>query len=780
MCKKCRSIDLFKGGTFIKDKESIIVLENQLYLIRFLSNLLVKKYQITICKTFEECENLVGSGQMKVVLIDYFMAQQEDYARLKKLLSLTLDCGVIIIADRTDQLNVKSALKKYPVVLTVDKPAQQYQLLYCIKKAQKLLLEKFPRAGEGAQPPEGASGYTRVQIDISYRLTVSHSLEPLKATARKIGRHFLEVTCVKPLERGTEVIFTLKGEGIPLNVVQKGVTGHKKEPYRLNLASSQSSELFEMFRDEFLDVDHQGQLVQADDPDIFEKARDPEMPPSVAVIDDDATMCKLIHTVLKQAGVERVDTFTSGKEAWDKMQEFQYDFIIQDWIIPDLQGLALINRFRQSKLYSLVPDLVISGIVSKQDFRIIGDFQLTDFVEKPLQGREVVKIVSRLYTESVWYRTQEEKIYRFLENLSGALDPKEVMAFIAKSPNPPKLAMIVGRVLKNNNNLQAAEMVFRIALKNKQTALMAMNELGKIFLKTGRPKEAQKVLEKAMSVSPENVERLCNLGDICLEQMDFVKAGRYFETALEHDAGNAKAQSGQRLIRGLNQYLGQTESIPKNFASLLNACGVSMTRVGKYTEGIEHYKNALKHIDDDILKAKLCFNLGFAFYRWGKPIKAMSWIEKAKKLDPEFEKADKYVAILDHKLTQSGQADPSLRVRVDEELDWDEFTEEEFNTIQAMEIQPQPTTDQIIDEEAQKRQDLTDSCQQIELYFEMLSTFGVYSKSQIPFLHKLLQKHGASQFSKAISLAIRNKFTSVYQIANVIEEDLKYTPSGGQ
>ena len=60
----------------------------------------------------------------------------------------------------------------------------------------------------------------------------------------------------------------------------------------------------------------------------------------------------------------------------------------------------------------------------------------------------------------------------------------------------------------------------------------------------------------------------------------------------------------------------------------------------KFEEGMEHYKSALKYVEQSVMQARLAFNLGLGYMRWKKPEKATEWLEKSATLGgSEFSKA---------------------------------------------------------------------------------------------------------------------------------------------
>jgi DNA-binding NtrC family response regulator len=70
--------------------------------------------------------------------------------------------------------------------------------------------------------------------------------------------------------------------------------------------------------------------------------------PTVLVIDDEAGIRKLLTTVLNENGYD-ADSAENGAEAIRKTSEKRYDIALIDIILPDLSGVELLTRFKETR-----------------------------------------------------------------------------------------------------------------------------------------------------------------------------------------------------------------------------------------------------------------------------------------------------------------------------------------------------------------------------------------------------------------------------------------------
>jgi CheY-like chemotaxis protein len=67
------------------------------------------------------------------------------------------------------------------------------------------------------------------------------------------------------------------------------------------------------------------------------------LPGSILIVEDDHSIRRLVKMVLDREGY-RVDTAADGVEAINKVKEGDYDVIVLDLMMPNLDGFSFLNR----------------------------------------------------------------------------------------------------------------------------------------------------------------------------------------------------------------------------------------------------------------------------------------------------------------------------------------------------------------------------------------------------------------------------------------------------
>ena len=82
----------------------------------------------------------------------------------------------------------------------------------------------------------------------------------------------------------------------------------------------------------------------------------------ILVVDDSSTMRRIIGNVIMQLGFnkEDYDEAEDGVKAWKMLNEGQYDVILTDWNMPNMNGLELVKKIRAEGSHIKTPIIMIT------------------------------------------------------------------------------------------------------------------------------------------------------------------------------------------------------------------------------------------------------------------------------------------------------------------------------------------------------------------------------------------------------------------------------------
>lgn len=85
----------------------------------------------------------------------------------------------------------------------------------------------------------------------------------------------------------------------------------------------------------------------------------------ILVVDDSRAMRSLVCRALRSAGFEQLSEASNGVEALVSVKQQPFDFVLTDWNMPEMDGLALVKAL-QVDLPSLRVGMVTSECTADQ------------------------------------------------------------------------------------------------------------------------------------------------------------------------------------------------------------------------------------------------------------------------------------------------------------------------------------------------------------------------------------------------------------------------------
>lgn len=139
----------------------------------------------------------------------------------------------------------------------------------------------------------------------------------------------------------------------------------------------------------------------------------------VLLVEDDLTVARGVSLLLKSAG-SVVDQAETGEEALELTRHYDYDLVLLDLILPDMEGYEVLRRMRTAR--NATPVLVLSGL-SRPEAKVKAlGLGADDFMTKPFDRSELMARVQAIVRRSKGF---SEPVLR-VANLALNLDSRDV------------------------------------------------------------------------------------------------------------------------------------------------------------------------------------------------------------------------------------------------------------------------------------------------------------------------------------------------------------------
>ena len=120
----------------------------------------------------------------------------------------------------------------------------------------------------------------------------------------------------------------------------------------------------------------------------------------ILVVDDFATMRKVIRNLLKQSGYENITEAEDGVAAMNVLKSTKIDFVISDWNMPNMTGIELLRAVRSDNELCAMPFLMVTAESLKDNVVEAVKAGVSNYIVKPFTaevlGEKIDKILENI------------------------------------------------------------------------------------------------------------------------------------------------------------------------------------------------------------------------------------------------------------------------------------------------------------------------------------------------------------------------------------------------
>ncbi len=120
--------------------------------------------------------------------------------------------------------------------------------------------------------------------------------------------------------------------------------------------------------------------------------------PTVVVVDNSPAIKKIFERSTKDLGIELL-IFDSAADSWAYLNNAKPDLLILSIILPDKNGLTLLNDLRKLPLHQNTSVIMVSSKDYAQDRLAANELGVLDFIPKPMPMQTITDVIVK-YTKA--------------------------------------------------------------------------------------------------------------------------------------------------------------------------------------------------------------------------------------------------------------------------------------------------------------------------------------------------------------------------------------------
>lgn len=118
----------------------------------------------------------------------------------------------------------------------------------------------------------------------------------------------------------------------------------------------------------------------------------------VLIVDDFATMRRIMKNILKQIGFTNIIEADDGTTALEELKNNSIDLIISDWNMPKMTGLDLLKTVRGSDEFKNIPFLMVTAEAQKQNVIDAVQAGVSNYVVKPFTAEAISEKIQKIFS----------------------------------------------------------------------------------------------------------------------------------------------------------------------------------------------------------------------------------------------------------------------------------------------------------------------------------------------------------------------------------------------
>jgi two-component system, chemotaxis family, chemotaxis protein CheY len=116
----------------------------------------------------------------------------------------------------------------------------------------------------------------------------------------------------------------------------------------------------------------------------------------ILVVDDFPTMRRIVRNLLKELGYANVDEAEDGLAGLAKLRSGNFDFVVSDWNMPNLDGLSMLKEIRADAALSHLPVLMVTAEAKKENIIAAAQAGANGYVVKPFTAATLDEKLSKI------------------------------------------------------------------------------------------------------------------------------------------------------------------------------------------------------------------------------------------------------------------------------------------------------------------------------------------------------------------------------------------------
>ena len=117
----------------------------------------------------------------------------------------------------------------------------------------------------------------------------------------------------------------------------------------------------------------------------------------VLVVDDFATMRRILKNILRQIGFTNISEADDGKTALNMLKKQKFDLVLCDWNMPEMPGIELLKKVRADDGLKDTPFVMVTAEAQKDNIIQAVQAGVSNYVVKPFTADTISEKLEKVF-----------------------------------------------------------------------------------------------------------------------------------------------------------------------------------------------------------------------------------------------------------------------------------------------------------------------------------------------------------------------------------------------
>ncbi len=119
----------------------------------------------------------------------------------------------------------------------------------------------------------------------------------------------------------------------------------------------------------------------------------------ILLVDDSPTMRRILANSLKHLGYDDIIEAENGREALDKLHAEQFNFIVTDWNMTEMDGLTFVKTVKEESDAAAIPILMVTTRSQQEDVVEAMRAGVNNYIVKPFTPQTLKQKIEAIFAQ---------------------------------------------------------------------------------------------------------------------------------------------------------------------------------------------------------------------------------------------------------------------------------------------------------------------------------------------------------------------------------------------